>query len=80
MSIERSQAFDCYRAALSRYHAAWEDLVAEVEAGIPPTSTSLNSLNDAQIALAAAWRTYVEADPLAPRTDERRRPKILRRH
>ena len=78
MSIEENQAFDCYRAALSRYRAAWADLRAEIAAGTPPTSTSLNSLKDAEIALSAAWRAYVDADPLVLRTDYRRRPKDAR--
>jgi hypothetical protein len=78
MPIERNQAFDCYRAALSRYRAAWADLRAEIAAGTPPTSASVNSLKDAEIALSAAWRSYVDADPLAPSTDYQRRPKDAR--
>ena len=66
MPIERRQVFDWYRGALSRYRAAWADLSAEIAAEIPPTSASLKSLKDAEIALTAAWRAYADADPLVP--------------
>jgi len=71
MATERNESFDCYRAALSRYRAAWADLRAEIAAGTPPTGATLDALKDAEIALSAAWRAYVDADPLAPRTDSK---------